>query len=266
MKACNALRMAIFLFTLFSAWQAEGVVKNNLVQIISASPGQEIPLKITLGNDSDKESLYHCSLCDYQSNSTGESFYLPANSLPRSSTSWIQLSNETFSLPPRGDQDLYGTIRVPNDSKLKGSYCSILLIEPEEAHPLHTPPPGEEGITLLVKIRYACQLIINIGAGEVRLKIEKQAIALMDNSQKLTIDVVNNGEVYIAADVALKLFDKQGQFINELKAGMQRLFPGSSTRCIIDINDLKKGDYIGFLLLDAGQGQVFGERISFAVP
>lgn len=254
-----------WLFVLASgSMPLEAVIKNNIVQIITAQPGQEIPLKLTLSNDSDKPAVYHCSLCDYQCNSAGENYYLPVGSLPHSSTSWIQLANETISLGAHTDQNLYGTIRIPNDPALKGSYCCVLLIEPNEAVPL-PPSPASEGITLLVKIRYACQLIINIGKGLASLKTEKPTIVELDNSKKLSIDLLNNGEVYIAAQATLKLFNKQGQPIGELTAAPQRLFPNSSTRCLIDVDSLSKGEYIGFLLLDAGQGQVFGERIPFAI-
>ncbi|MBA3817139.1 MAG: hypothetical protein H0X29_11600, partial [Parachlamydiaceae bacterium] len=111
--------------------------------------GDSKRVKITLNNDTDQAELIELKKCDYANNCDGQHFFDQVGTQARSNASWINLNTNRIHLGPREKADIYISIEVPNQKTLKGSYWSVLLIEPADL--FQTIKDPQNGLTLQIK-------------------------------------------------------------------------------------------------------------------
>lgn len=252
----------IFIF-LIPCQLAMGVLKSNLANSINAVPGEVVEMKITLGNDQDEPEKCTLKLCDYTFNAQGENFFPDPGTLPRSSGKWIELREDQVTIPPHKDLEVFYQIRVPNDASLKGSYWSVIMVEPEKVIK-GKPPAAPNQMGINVKIRYAYQIITNIGHGTAKLKIIEKKVEA--DRKELYIDVINNGEIYLNPKLILKLFDKKGSEVKKYEIVEQKIYPDTSIRYAFDLKELESNKYTAVILLDNHDDNLFGDRFELTIP
>ena len=152
----------ILLF-LFLITQCDALQVGDLSYIEVFKSGESRQVKVTLTNDTDHSEIVNFTLSDYGCNPEGQHFFESPGTFPRSNASWITLNSLREEIPANSKSDMYFTINAPNDPNLKGSYWSVLLIEP--ADPIQTLKDSKDGLQLFVKIRFAYHIVTNIGEG-----------------------------------------------------------------------------------------------------
>lgn len=242
---------------------------NNLSCLEKLNPSEKKQIQLTLYNDSDSKEQVNLKLADYSCNSNGEHFYdedyLDNLKYPRSNKSWINHGQEQIYMEPRETRNVYYTIDVPNDPSLKGSYWSLLLIEPQGT--TLSKDANSEGFSLQIKIRYAHHIIVNIGEATPKLKIIKKEIKEIDGKNFLCLHVLNEGDLFFDPTLTLKLYDVEGKLFSTLKSQSERLYPGNSQCFYLNAEELDekrlKEKLTGFLLFDGKENLFFGDKFTY---
>lgn len=241
----------------------ESIVKQGLTNLVDVNPGQEMLIKIQLTNFYDESQRYALTLCDYAYRADGEVSYLPPGQLPRSNARWIQLYTHSLTVPPKGESHLFYDIKVPRDKSLVGSYWSVILIEPQGQQPIQNSIA--EGINLIVKVRYAYQIVTTIPGGISKLQVQNQCVCDLDLKRCLCIDVKNTGNLFLNPTACLKLYNEEGHLVHTLQGPSQKILPDCSVRYYFDLHSTQAGSYSALLFLDSKQKNIFCYRLKVAI-
>lgn len=205
---------------------------------------------------------------DYMFYSDGRSDFGKPGSTPRSNASWITYSPNQITVPPKGSASVTYQISVPNDQGLRGTYWSVIMIEPVPKASLE-PPSSEKGkITIGVQplFRHAVQVITNIDdTGEKALRFASKKLESRDGKVFLVLDVENTGERWLVPALYVDLADQSGRSLGRLEGGKLRIFPGCSVRYFVDLGPLKPGKYNALVIADCGEEKLFGARYTLEV-
>lgn len=237
---------------------------SGLTYLNTFKPGESAQVRISLISDRDTPEMVDFKLCDYWCNSDGQHFFEENGKQLRSNAQWIKLGSHREIVNPKETRDFYFTINVPQDNTLKGSYWSVLLIEPSDA--LQTLNDSENGFQLHVKIRYAFHIVSNVGQGTPTLKILNKGIREINGKNYFVAGVANTGDWFLNPKMTVKLLDKKGKLEKSIETQTDRLYPGSSVCYQADADGISEGKYTAFLLLDNGDGRLFGDTFEIAYP
>ena len=134
------------------------------------------------------------------------------------------------------------------------------MIEPRD--PIHVQK-DKSGYSIQSKIRYAIQIVCNIGeTGTTDLKFLNISQEKYKDRHYLEVAIENSGQILLKPTLSLELFDEQGNSLPILKAEKQRIFPNSSKKYIIEIDEIKPGVYQGILIADCDTDDLFGVNIT----
>lgn len=257
------MRNTLFFFLIWVlAGSAEGVVKGDQTRHFQVSPGQELPVFIPLGNDSDQPMRITLKQCDYLFEANGINHFDPIGSHPRSNGKWITLHTDQVVLAPQSTTDLFYKIRTPNDPSLKGSYWSLILVEPDQ---VLQPVAQQPGVHLQIKIRYAYLIVTTFKGGEGELKVLNLTQEVVGDEKRASFDVANEGTLFLEPKLTLQLYGQKGELVATKKELAEKILPNTSTRYYVDLHGLNQGHYSGLLLLESGDEHLFGERVQIAL-
>lgn len=257
------MRILIFIIACALAWisNCQAAVRGDLTHSYFPKPGDKIRGKITLGNDRDLPEEVLLEINDYSFNCSGEVFFEDPETYPRSNAGWIQLHTDKIVIPPHSESDVFYTIEVPEKVASQGSYWSVILVEPQTT--FSAQQLSADQMQVNIKIRYANHIITTLGNPQAKLKILSKEPGILNEKKVLNIDVANTGELFLDPKLSLKVYDKTGKALQTLNAPKQRIYPDTSVRYSLDIAHFVNGNYTGFLILDAGNDHLFGDRFEF---
>lgn len=260
-------RWLLLLFALFfSPLQALQV--SSLSFIEDLRPGQTRQVELSLTNEADYEELVNLEVTNFSCNSDGEAYFDPPSTpAPRSNALWVTLGQPSITLKPKESRSIYYTVHVPEKVEPEGSYWSTLLICPE-GPPLHLRKEeiSEDGLRLEIKFRYAHHIVTTVGKGAPKLHVFKKEVKTLGNRSYLVLHVSNTGERFLAPELTLNLYDTKGALQKTLSAPSEYLYPGLSQAFFIDLNGISERqlkEYSGFLLFDAHDAYLFGDRFAY---
>ena len=134
------------------------------------------------------------------------------------------------------------------------------MVEPRD--PIHVQK-DESGYNIQSKVRYAIQIICNIGGtGTTDLNFLNISQQKNENQHSLEVDIENIGQILVKPTLSLELFTSEGSSLPIIRSEKQRLFPNSSKKYILDILDIKPGTYQGILIADCETDDLFGVNIT----
>lgn len=242
-----------------SVWAGVAVL-NGLAHEFIVTPGNTYKGTIELKNASDIAQVAMIYKANMTTQHTGETFYSDSIKNDRSNLDWIQLSNVNLTLDSEVSGSVEFEINVPNSPDLIGTYWSVIMIEPRD--PIHVQE-DESGYSIQSKIRYAIQIVCNIGeTGTTNLQFLNISQEHYQGKNYLEVDVKNTGETLIKPELSLELFDSEGSGLPIIKAEKQRIFPNSSKRYIVEIEGIKSGEYQGILIADCNTDDLFGVNVT----
>lgn len=256
--------LTCFFFFLLKTLTVYGLQVSALTYTGDFQPGESRDIKLTLINERDVAEKVDLQICDYACNCKGEHFYEEPGKMKRTNASWITLNQEHVTLEPKDQYDVFYTITAPKDPDLGGSFWSVLLIEP--ADPVQQMIESESGYCVNVKIRYAHHIVTNLGKRKPKLKIIQKEINELEGKKYLSLDVDNVGELFVSPKLMLKLYDSKGNLKSTLEGQSERLYPGNSQRYLLAMDGVEAGKYTGFLLLDNGDNNLFGDTFPIQFP
>lgn len=257
--------LVVFFCLFFSSLQSLQV--SSLSFIEDLKPGQARQVELSLTNEAPYEELVNLEVTNFSCNSDGEANFDPPSSspAPRSNALWVTLGQPSITLKPGESRSIYYTVHVPEKVDPEGSYWSTLLICPE-GPPLRKEEVSEEGLRLEIKFRYAHHIVTHVGKGQPKIHVFKKEVKKLGQRSYLVLHVSNTGERFLAPELTLNLYDAQGALQKTLSAPSEYLYPGLSQAFFVDLNGISERqlkEYSGFLLFDAHDSYLFGDRFAY---
>ncbi len=236
-------------------------VVGELTQQFTLAPGARIRGEIRIENQGDEAGDVKIYLADYLHYSDGRNLFTKPGTVERSNTPWFSLSPSQSIIQPKEILKVEYTISVPADPKLRGTYWSLIMIEPVPKALLTPPPASKEEATMQVVtvIRHAVQMITNIGKdGEAKIVFKDRQLVKEEGRRVLKLDLENTGEKFLVPHVWAELFDAKGQSTGQIDGSNSRIYPGCSARFEMDLSKLAPGSYKAVVVADNGDENVFG--------
>lgn len=222
---------------------------------------------------------------EYQNKCSGDlKLDLPDKSKnPRSNAAWISFSPQNLTVPPNGISRVNYTVDVPNDTLLKGSYFSAIIVEEivsdretlvDEGAPTVTPKRVESKKTTvrtINKTNYVFLIVSDIEqTGNFSAKISNPRLfKTKDNHRLLSFEMENDGEKVLKSIVWVELYNgstglkvRNGDN-DKFMGGSGTLPPGSCTRKSIDLGIIPSGNYKAIIMVDAGGDNLWGSQYNF---
>ncbi len=242
-------------------------VIGSLSRTATIKPGDPFEGVVFLKNTGKEPADVRVSQSDYLFRADGTNDYGEPGKTPRSNAGWITVSPTRVKISPGETLPVRYKGRAPADPKLRGTFWSMIMIEPGSA-PAITPDGkvNQVAVGLQTAIRFAIQLVTEIGnAGTRSLKVQEKRIVQSDGKRTLQLDIANDGERLLVPMMTVELFDRQGASIGRFDAGRSRIYPTCSVRAKVDLSDVPPGKYTAMVLLDSGDAQVMGAQYELEI-
>ena len=257
------LSSLVIVFTFFTCAKAGIVVLNGLTHEYQVQPGESYRGTIQIQNAENKEKSVKVYQTDYWFSYTGESRHDSVGTVSRSNANWITYNPELMTLAANQTTAIEFEIIVPANDTLKGTYWSVIMVE-------GVVPPDttnhQTGVTINTSIRYAIQIITNIGeTGKSDLQFLGLQMAEESNGNILNVLIENTGERLLRPELSLELFDESGNSAGVIKVDRKKTYPGTSVRIVLPLEGIEPGKYTGVLVADCDEDHIFGTNVSLEV-
>jgi hypothetical protein len=262
----SILIIGLILLTLGPAWGAGIQVVGELTRELTLQPGDRVQGKILVQNRTEDTQQVNIFQTDYQFFANGVNNYGKAGNIVRSNATWITFAPRLLTLPKNETLAIDYVIQVPKEGRLTGTYWSVLMVEPIPAAKLDPKPRKNGTVGINTVLRYAIQMVTQIGqTGERAMKFTGKQL-LQENGKKiLLIDAENTGERWLRPQIWAQIFNQDGTDCGRFSGQRLRIYPGCSARFQVDLSSLSKGNYSALVVGDNGDEYVFGARYEFSL-
>jgi len=264
LKISRLLYFVIIISVLYSInlFAAGVTLKGSLTREYIVNRGGLIEGTIVLKNKGEQPAQVRIYQNDYYPTIDGAKYLNPGH-LERSNSTWIKFNpDNNIIIPAKSEYNISYTITVPN-AYLKGTYWSLLMIEPLNPKQKISVREKEDEIEIGLQhiIRYAVQFRTHIkNTGEKSLKIINRRLIKKDGERMLEVHLKNTGDLWIKLKSTLELFDDSGSRCAVFKGPLSGLYPGTISKMTIPLKDIQSGTYQGLLILDGGCDQLWGAQ------
>lgn len=252
------------LFTFFSLLlflsmtaHASVEVMGSLKHSFKGKPGDVMKGEISIQNNDDTDQEVKVYQTDLLYNLEEKTFYDEPGNHKRSNSHWIEFSPKSVILKANEVRLIQYEITVPADETLKGTFWSVIMVE--GVVPIDPNQQGDLNIRTVT--RYAIQMVTEMtdeGAGSLKF-MEPTLVKEANNKLFLAVDLLNNGDHYIAPEISIELFDDAGESAGIITAPKKGLYPTTSTRFKLDLEGIPSKKTYKAMIIAAGQGDdVFG--------
>jgi hypothetical protein len=252
----------IFLLSILYT-NANIVVLNGLTHENRAQPGETYRGSIQIQNTGKNDKSVRVYQRDYWFSYTGESKHDPAGTMARSNAGWISYNPELVTLDSSEVTTIDFEVTIPDNDTLRGTYWSVIMVEGI------TPPDTtqiESGVRINTAIRYAVQIITNIGStGVSDLQFLGLELARENEDNVLHVAVENTGERILRPEMNLELFDESGNTVGVIKSDPRKIFPGTSVMSTLVLEGIKPGNFNGVLVADCDEDRLYGTNLSLEI-
>jgi hypothetical protein len=265
MKKLLLFTALAFAALLPSAQSAGIAVIGNLARLSTIKPGDTFDGVILLKNPDAAPAEARIFQTDYLTDAHGRNEYGEPGSTPRSNANWISVTPTRVKLGAGETVTVRYKGRAPADSKLRGTYWSMIMVEPVKA-PAAPADNKQAAVGLQTMIRFGVQVVTELGREGTRsLQILDKCLVKEESRRFFHLDVGNNGERMLVPMIGLELFDSKGSSLGRFDGGRARIYPTCSARSKIDLSDVPAGQYTAMVLLDSGGDQVMGAQYDLAI-
>jgi hypothetical protein len=240
-------------------------VMGELSDEREVSPGQTYSGVVVVRNLGDAQEEIKVYATDYRFYCDGKNFYDEPGNSERSNAGWVTFSPKRVFVPPKEDVIVNFTVQVPQSDSLRGSYWSVLMVEPIPKTSLESNMP-ERTIGITAVMRYAIQIVSNVGeAGARKIRFFDSKIVKEDTTRFFQIDLENTGERLLKPEVMVQLFNDQGKEFGPFKNEKRRIYPKCSVRHKFDFSGIPRGVYKAIVVADCGDEDLFGVNYTLQI-
>lgn len=233
-------------------------VIGSLKQVYNSNPGEVVKGQIRIQNNDLTDQEVRIYQTDFLFNYQEQTFYDEPGAQKRSNAGWIQYSPKTVVLKSKESRNIDYEITVPQGDSIIGTYWSVIMVEGVD--PIDPNQKGD--LSIRTATRYAVQVVSEInnkGTGILKF-LEPTLIKGADgNKLYLAVDLINQGEHYIAPEVSIELYDKDGILVKKISAPKRGLYPTTSGRFKLDLEGVpSKKTYTAMIVAAGADEDVFG--------
>lgn len=253
------LSMLLIACFISDAWAVGFVVTPPRFELSLASGATQTYNISVLNVDSTGPVKLRAYLMDWALKPAGQMTVSKAGTVPYSNAEWIEVNPAEFEIPPRAEQVVRFTVRVPDSSF--GSRWSILYFESQP----DTSQPSMIG--MLFKARVGSPIYVTVLGTEV-----KQA-ELLDfsyrrkgaQSHEFRLRVANTGNVHLRSKGKLAIMDG-GATMATLSLNDEVILPQSQRDLVLPLAKvLAPGRYTAVINLDCGTPELIQGETAFEV-
>jgi hypothetical protein len=263
------LAFAVGLICVSAVSHAAIIVTGSLTHEYEVAPGGSYEGSIDVLNQGNGAQEVKAYQTDYSFSADGKVLYGDPGILPRSNARWIVVSPRQFTIPPNEIVTVRFTVQVPNDAGMKGTYWSVVMVEPVSPGSPESSASGpkkDTGVGISQVLRYAVQIVTHIGAsGSRQLKFSQLQLAAEKDTRVLLVDVQNTGERWLRGTMWVDLYDSGGKHLAKIDGGRQRMYPGTSVRFSVDLVGVQPATYKALIVVDCGGDDVFGANVNLVL-
>lgn len=267
---CFFLTLFIPIFLWTGSLFAEVSVVGGLTREMTVQPGQKLEGTIILRNPGVTPLQIKVAKYDYLFFADGRNIYGDPDSTPRSNAKWLSVSPTRLLIPPQKTASVHYSVLVPKDESLKGTYWSILMVEPipESVPESINGEKGKVTVGIHTVVRYGIQMVTHIGnTGEKNLKIlNRRLVRDPSGDSVLELDLESTGERWLRPEVWAELYNQSGELVGRFEGGRLRIYPGTSVRYRITFSGVPEGEYKALVVIDDGDEHVWGAQYRLRLP
>jgi hypothetical protein len=246
------------LFLLPLGLMASVEVIGSLKQVYNTNPGDVVKGQIKILNNDATDQEVRIYQTDFLFNFQEQTFYDAPNGQKRSNAGWIQYSPKTVILKSKESRNIDYEITVPKGDSIIGTFWSVIMVEGVD--PIDPNQKGD--LSIRTATRYAVQVVSEINnKGTGKLKFNEPTLIKAEEGKKLylAIDLLNEGQHYIAPEVSIELYDQDGILVKKITAPKRGLYPTTSARFKLDLEGVpSKKTYTAMIVAAGADDDVFG--------
>lgn len=247
----------LFLVLPLSTFASVEVI-GSLKQVFNSNPGEVVKGQIRIQNNDPVDQEVRIYQTDFLFNSKDQTFYDEPGKNKRSNAGWINYSPKTVVLKSKESRMVDFEITVPKGDSILGSYWSIIMVEGVE--PIDPNQGGD--LSIRTATRYAVQIVNEINEkGKGLLRFLEPTLVKSEDGKKLylAVDLQNDGEHYISAELSMELYDTNGNMVKKIAVPKKGLYPTTSTRFKLDLEGIPaKKTYSAMIVAAGADDDVFG--------
>lgn len=236
--------------------QAQIAVLGSSIQERVAAPGSVYEGSFAVRNDSPVPQEVRISLTDYRFDAGGRTEFAPGGTSARSNARWIQLGAQVVIVAPGQTSVIPYKVQVPSQgTDAAGSYWSVAMIE-GPALPKRGASTGS--VQVQAVMRQAIQLVTHIGeTGAAGISFSNVRIVADSAGSKLVFDTENTGTRARRLALSVEVYSQGGKLVGRFSNTRGLVYPGCSVRQAFAIGAVEKGEYLAFIVADAGKDDLF---------
>ena len=252
-----------FLATAFPCYPGIAIL-NDLTHLYTVAEGATYKGYIEIQNMGKVPQRVKVSQKDFLCNAKGQSFYENPGQHNRTNAHWIELKATDILLAANEKYYLPYEIKTPDHLAMKGSYWSVIMVEPVNEVQI---TPKANAVSIITQVNYAVQIICNTAeTGQAEVMFRNTEVTYPQGHKYLLVDLEDTGEMYHKIIVNAEFFDsKSGEKAGVFESPLQSLFPYTSKQFAVDITGLKAGQYKGTLLANCVDSSVFGLNLTLDI-
>jgi hypothetical protein len=243
-------------------------ISGSLGRPYEVSPGKTYEGTIEVTNPDASAQEIKLYQTDYSFSADGSIVYGEPGRLPRSNARWITVSPQRVTIPAGEGATIHYTIQVPPDDTLRGTYWSIIMVEPVAPGSPESGSYDPTKVTVGIRevLRYGVQIETTRGStGSRNLRFSQVLLQADTGSRLLVVDLENTGERSLQPSLWAELYDGQGGFVGRFDGGAHRLYPGTAARFRVELRGVSNATYKALIVADCGGDDVFGANVSLVL-
>jgi hypothetical protein len=263
----NSLLTLLLVMAAATSAQAGVVVIGNLARTTAVSPGETFEGVILLKNPDTQPADVRVFQTDYLSHADGSNEFGEPGSTARSNADWMTVTPTRLKVAPGETQTIRYRGTAPADHALRGTYWSMIMVEPNTAPSITPQGTAEEvRVGLQTTVRFGIQVVTEIGKDVPgSLKVLDRRLTREAKGRFLHFDIGNDGQRLLIPAVSVELFDSMGVSVGRFDAGRSRVYPTCSVRAKVDLSGIPEGKYAAMVLLDSGEAEVMGAQYDLEI-
>lgn len=245
------------------------VISGLLTHEYIVMPGDTYEGSIVVQNPDKDPQEVRIYQTDYLFSADGTTLYGDPGSAPRTNARWISVAPTQLIVPPNESATIRYTVQVPDDAGLKGTYWSVLMVEPVDSDaPDSSVAAVKDQVTMGVRqvLRYAVQVVTHVGdTGTRQLKFAQVKLGTGAEKRQLLVDAENTGERWLRGTLWIEIYKPDGSLLGRFDADRKRMYPGTSVRYGVDLASVAAATYKALIVIDCGGDDVFGASINLVL-
>lgn len=244
----NLIIAILFILTVNQVANASVIISNGLTHNLDLSSKTIKDGKVVLKNIGNKPQSIKIYFNDLVSDCSGKIDYVKAGENLESLYPFVSVNTTDYTLQPGEEYELSYRVDLTKNSLENGSLWVLLMVEVVDP----ISKSSSQGFEIGSKIRYAVQLIANIGQKNAEsISFSNVKIGKDINDQRILEAAVKNDGKYMAIPVVnIQIFDDKGQKVKDLAVPSKKIYPRNCQNFVLPLADLPKGKYQAVLLAE----------------